>query len=156
MAIFRKGYANTTANIDTIVITHDVKRAVTEANVPHGIAHVFVPAGSAGVGLFENDPKIYEDYKKWIETQVPATQEKRPERRSGSGRNFAHLRAKLVGNSVQIPIAENKMQMGAWQEVILFDFDDKIGRREYFILVFGEAAAGGGGGGQGGGMFGGF
>jgi len=155
MAIFRRGYANVTANIDSIVITHDVKRAVSEANLPHGMALIFVPIGSSGVALLENDPKIYEEYKKWIETQVPATQEKRPERRSGSGRNYAHLRAKLVGQSVQIPIAENKLQMGAWQELILFDFDDKIGRREFFILVFGEGAAGGGGGGQGGG-FGGF
>jgi secondary thiamine-phosphate synthase enzyme len=155
MPVFRKGYANVSANIDTVIVTHDVKRAVTEANLPHGIVLVFVPMGSSGVALLENDPKIYEDYKKWIEAQVPATQEKRPDRKSGSGRNYAHLRAQLVGHSVQIPIAENRLQIGPWQEIVLFDFDDKIGRREFFILVLGEAA-GGGGGGAGGGGFGGF
>src|SRR5262245_17204348 len=130
MAIFRKGYANVTANTDTIVISHDVKRAVSEANLPFGVVHVFIPVGTAAVAVLENDPKICEDYKKFIETQIPATQEKRPDRRSGSGRNFAHLRAQLIGHSVQIPIAEGKLQIGAWQDVVLFDFDDKIARRE--------------------------
>ncbi|MFO1518934.1 MAG: secondary thiamine-phosphate synthase enzyme YjbQ [bacterium] len=143
MATFRRGYANVTANIDTLVITHDVKRAFSESNLQAGIVLVFMPIGSTGVTLLENDPKIHEDFKKWIETQVPATTEKRPDRRSGSGRSFAHLRAKLVGYSVQIPVAEGKLQMSPWQEVVLYDFDDKIGRREFFILVTGEGGGGG-------------
>lgn len=138
MAIFRRSYANVTANIDTLVISHDVKRAVSEANAAHGLAVVFVPAGTTGIAVLENDPKIYEDYKKWVENQVPATQEKRPDRRSGTGRNFAHLRAQLVGHSTVIPIAEGKLQIGAWQEIVLFDFDDKVGRREFFIQILAE------------------
>jgi thiamine phosphate synthase YjbQ (UPF0047 family) len=43
---------------------------------------------------------------------------KAPERKSGTGRNLP-LRAQLVGHSVQIPIAENRLQLGAWQEVVL-------------------------------------
>ncbi len=140
MAIFKKGYINTTAQIDAVVVSHDVKRAVSEANLPQGLVTVFVPAGSAGVAILENDPKIQEEYKKWVELQVPATAEKRPDRRSGTGRTFAHLRAKLVGVSVHVPLAEGKLQMSPWQEIVLFDFDDKVGRREFFISVMGEAA----------------
>jgi secondary thiamine-phosphate synthase enzyme len=139
MALFRKGYANITANIDSVVISHDIKKVVTEANIQYGFVQVFVPIGTSGVTLLENDPKIFEDYKKWIELHIPATEEKRPERRSSSGRNYAHLRAQLVGVSVQVPIAEGKLQMGSWQEIVLFDFDDKLGRREFYIFVMGEA-----------------
>lgn len=142
MGLFRRGYVNVTANIDTSVISHDVKRMVTEANLPMGFVQVFVPTGTTAVALLENDPKLYEDFKKWVETQVPATQDKRPERRSGTGRNYAHLRAQLVGHTVQIPIAEGKLQLGPWQEVVFFDFDDKVGRREYYILVSGEGGGG--------------
>lgn len=136
MGLFRRCYANVTAQIDTLIVSHDVKKVFAEANVESGLLQVFLPIGTAGVAILENDPKIYEDYKKWVESQVPATNEGRPDRRSGSGRNYAHLRAQLVGHSVQIPIAERKLQMSPWQEVIVFDFDDKIGRREFFISVF--------------------
>ncbi len=140
MGLFRKAYASVTAKTDVLPVSFDVKRVVSEANLPFGFAQVFVPVGTAGVTLLENDPKIYEEYKNWIEAQIPASQDKRPDRRSGSGRNYAHLRAQLVGHSLILPIAEGKLQMSPWQEVVLFDFDDKIGRREFFILVSGEAA----------------
>ncbi len=140
MGLFRKAYVSVTAKTDMVPVFFDVKRVVTEANLPFGFVQVFVPVGTAGVAILENDPKIYEEYKNWIEAQIPASQEKRPDRRSGSGRNFAHLRAQLVGHSVTLPIAEGKIQVSPWQELVLFDFDDKIGRREFFILVSGEAA----------------
>lgn len=138
MAVFRKAYVNVTAQTDIIVVSHEVKKAVADAALAFGIAQVFSPVGTIGIAILENDPKIYEDYKKLIEAQIPATQEKRPDRRSFTGRNYSHLRAQMVGHSVQIPIAENKLQLGAWQEVVLFDFDDRICRREFFVLVTGE------------------
>lgn len=141
MGLFRKAYVNVTSAIDSLLITQDVKRVANEANLSLGIIQVFVPNATSGLALLENDPKIFEDYKKWIETQIPANNEKRPERRSGSGRNFAHLRAQFLAPSLSIPFAESKLQLGSWQEVVLFDFDDKISRREYFILATGESAA---------------
>ncbi len=146
MAVFRKAYVNVTSQIDISVISHDIKRVVTEANLPAGMVQILIPSGTSAVAMLENDPKIYEDYKKWIENQIPATSEKRPDRRSGSGRNYAHLRAQLVGHSLQLPVFEGKLQISPWQEILFFDFDDKPGRREYFILVAGEMAATAGGG----------
>jgi len=142
MALFRRCYVNVTAQIDTLIVTHDVKRVFNEADVESGLLQVFVPVGTVGVALLENDSKIYEEYKKLIESQVPITTEKRPDRRSGSGRVYAHLRAQLVGHTLQIPIAEKKLQLSPWQEVILFDFDDKIGRREFFISVLSSGGEG--------------
>ncbi len=139
MGLFRKAYVNVTTGLDSIVVTHDVKKVAAEANLNFGFIQVFVPNATSGLALLENDPKIFEDLKKWIELQVPASNEKKPERRSGSGRNFVHLRAQCLGQSVVIPFAEGKLQLGNWQEVIFFDFDDKVTRREYFILASGES-----------------
>lgn len=141
MALFKKAYVNVTSSTDLLIITHDVKRAVVEANLPFGIVQVFVPNSTSAVTLIENDPNLFNDIKKWIETSIPSTQDKRPERKSGTGKAFSHLRSQMFGCSVQIPIAENKLQIGNWQEVVFLDFDDKLTRREYFILVLGEAAA---------------
>ncbi|MCC6272438.1 MAG: YjbQ family protein [Deltaproteobacteria bacterium] len=142
MIFLRNYYVNTTAKTDVLLITHDVKRAIRESGVPSGLVTVLIPGATAGVALLENDPKIHEELKKWVETQIPAETGPRPNRRSGTGRNDAHLRAALIGLSLSIPLQDGKLMLGAWQEVVLFDFDDnKVGRREITIQVMGEGAA---------------
>jgi secondary thiamine-phosphate synthase enzyme len=138
MIFLRNYYINTTAKTDILVITHDVKRAVRESEIPSGTLTVFVPGATAGLAILEGDPKIYEEYKNWVESQIPVKGGPRPNRRSGTGRNEAHLRAALVGISVVIPVLESKLMLGPWQEVVLYDFDDKIGRREITIQLVGE------------------
>jgi hypothetical protein len=39
-ACFSQRLRECRANIDTVIVTHDVKRAVAEANLPHGIVLV--------------------------------------------------------------------------------------------------------------------
>ena len=142
MIFLRNYYVNTTAKVDVLLITHDVKRAVRESGIQSGLITILIPGGTAGVTLLENDPKIHEDLKKWVETQVPADTGPRPNRRSGSGRNDAHLRAALIGVSACIPLVDGKVMLGAWQEVVLYDFDDsKVARREITIQIQGEGPA---------------
>ena len=141
MFFLRNYYVNTTANLDTLVISHDIKRAVRESNILSGLVTILVPGATAGLVILENDPKIYEEYKAWVERQIPLTKSPRPSRRSGTGRNEAHLRAALVGVSLSIPLQDGKLMLGAWQEVVLFDFDDKVGRREICIQISGEGAS---------------
>lgn len=142
MIFLRNYYVNTTLKTDVLLITHDVKRAVRESNIPNGLVTVLIPGGTAGVILLENDPKIHEDLKKWVETQVPAESGPRPSRRSGSGRNDAHLRSALIGLSLSMPLQDGKLMIGPWQEVVLYDFDDnKVCRREVTIQIVGEGAA---------------
>lgn len=142
MIFLRNYYINTSAKVDVLLVTHDVKRAVRESGIMSGLVTVLVPGSTAGITLLENDPKIHEELKVLIETQVPAQTGPRPSRRSGSGRNDAHLRAALIGSSVSIPLMDGKLMMGAWQEVVLYDFDDnKVARREITIQILGEAPA---------------
>ncbi|HKY64224.1 MAG TPA: secondary thiamine-phosphate synthase enzyme YjbQ [bacterium] len=142
MIFLRNYYVNTTAKVDVLLITHDVKRAVRESGIQSGVITILIPGGTAGVALLENDPKIHEDLKKWIETQVPAETGPRPNRRSGSGRNDAHIRSALIGVSLVLPLMDGKLMIGAWQEVVLYDFDDsKVARREITIQIMGEGPA---------------
>ncbi len=142
MIFLRNYYVTTTAKTDVLVISQDVKRAVRESAVQSGAVHILIPGGTAGVTLLENDPKIYEEYKGWVESQIPASSGSRPSRRSGSGRNDAHLRASLIGVTLSIPLMDGKLMTAPWQEVVLFDFDDsKVGRREITIQVMGDGGA---------------
>lgn len=143
MIFLRNYYVNTTQKTDVLVITHDVKRAVRESGIPSGTVNILIPGATAGVTLLESDPKIYEGLKNWVEGQFPAIPGARPSRRSGSGKDEAHLRAALIGLTLAIPLQDGKLMTGAWQEVVLFDFDDsKVGRREITIQIQGDAPGG--------------
>ena len=143
MGILRKCYINAGAGIDCLPITFEVKKAVADAGLSFGSVQVFSASATTAVTVLENDVKVHEEYKAFIEKCVPAVEEKRPDRRSGTGRNFAHVRAALCGNSLSIPVAESKLMLGAWQEVVVIDFDDKVCRREIIIVVSGESSSGG-------------
>lgn len=138
MIFLRNYYVNSTAKTDIHLITHDVKRAIRESEIQNGVLTVLVPGATAGLALLENDPKIHEEYRTWVEAQIPAQGGARPSRRSGSGRNDAHLRAALTGLSLTMPVMQGQLAVGPWQEVVLFDFDDKVGRREITIQIVGE------------------
>jgi secondary thiamine-phosphate synthase enzyme len=120
------------------VITPEVKQAIREAAVQNGLLTILIPGATAGVTLLEGDTKVHEEYLKWVLSQVPESEGPRPSRRSGSGRNSAHLRAALVGAQLTLPLQGGKLMSGPWQEVVLFDFDDKVGRREITIQILGE------------------
>lgn len=138
MIFLRNYYVNTTAKTDILLITHDVKRALRESGITNGSLTILVPGGTAGVTLLEEDKKIHEEFRNMIENQVPGSEGPRPNRRSGSGRNSAHLRAALVGLNLVLPVQDGKLMIGHWQEVVLYDFEDRPGRREFSIQASGE------------------
>ncbi len=142
MIFLRNYYANTTSKTDALLVTEDIKRAVRESGILQGLITVLVPGGTAGVVMLENDPKLREEYKLWIEQQVSAKSGSRPARKSGTGKDEAHLRAALVGAQISIPLQNGKPMLGAWQEVVLLDFEDKVGRREFTIQIMGEGGEG--------------
>lgn len=133
-------YLNTTKGIDILNVTVDVKRGLRESQVVNGLVTVMVPGSTAGVVILENDRAVQEEYKKLIASFVGDPTGERPARRSGSGHNEAHLRAAFLPRSVTIPVKDGKLLLGPWQEVLVFDFDDKVGRLEVCIHVMGEGA----------------
>jgi secondary thiamine-phosphate synthase enzyme len=138
----RNYYVPATAKVEIRVITSEVKQAIRESGVQNGVLTVVIPGATAGVILLEGDPKIHEEYLKWVQAQIPESTGDRPNRRSGSGRNSAHLRAAMVGVQLTLPLASGKLMCGPWQEVVLLDFDDKAGRREITIQILGEGKPG--------------
>jgi secondary thiamine-phosphate synthase enzyme len=139
MIFLRNYYVNTTGKTDVLNITHDVKRALRESGIANGSVTILIPGATAGVALLEGDPKIQAAYRDWVETQVPASEGIRPNRRSGTGKDSAHLRAAIVGLNMVLPVQGGKLMIGPWQEVTLLDFEDKAGRREITIQVAGDS-----------------
>lgn len=102
-------------------ITAQVQRIVDAAGAADGYALVLVPHTTAGVTINENaDPDVVHDVLAQLDEMVPWEQ---PFYKHGEGNSAAHVKASMMGSSVQILIRAGKMVLGTWQGVYLCEFD---------------------------------
>lgn len=103
-----------------IDITPAVQRFVERAGLRDGIVTVFVPHTTAGVTINENaDPDVTADMKTVLERVVPWE----GGYRHREGNAAAHVKASLMGSSVQVLVQDSKIRLGIWQSIYFCEFD---------------------------------
>jgi secondary thiamine-phosphate synthase enzyme len=101
-------------------VTAQVARVVEAARVQDGVVTLFVPHTTAAVTINENaDPAVQADLLAWLARLVPAS----PSFAHAEGNSDAHIKASLVGPSVQVPVAGGRLLLGTWQGVYFCEFD---------------------------------
>ena len=55
----------------------------------------------------------------------------------GSDDMPAHIKASLLGSSVQIPITKGKLNLGIWQGIYLCEHRNHGGNRKLVVTIFG-------------------
>lgn len=101
-------------------ITREVQAAVSELAIKNGIATVFIPHTTAGVTINENaDPDVTADIEASLERTVPW----QAKYRHSEGNAAAHVKASMMGSSVQVIVKEGRLQLGIWQSIYFCEFD---------------------------------
>ena len=110
-------------------ITPEVREALQETGAQEGIAVVYVPHTTAGVGINENsDPDVKTDVLIALERAFP---ENLPYRHA-EGNSTAHLKSLYVGSSATLIVHEGSLELGTWGGVYFCEFD---GARQRTMLV---------------------
>lgn len=116
---------------ELIDITSRVKEEVAHSGIKNGICHVYIPHTTAGVTINENaDPSVREDILMTMKKLVP---DNLPYRHS-EGNSPAHVKASLVGSSVNVILDEGRLQLGTWQGIFFCEFDGPRSRRAYIHI----------------------
>lgn len=123
-----------TSRTSMINVTRKVQEAVKESGVQSGLCTVFVPHTTAGITINENaDPDVVSDMLKEINKIVPF--EDNYDHLEGN--SAAHIKASMMGFSVQVIVANGKLMLGTWQGIYFCEFDGPRNRK-VFIKVIGE------------------
>ena len=125
----------TTDETDILDLTADVQEAVHESGVRDGLAVVFVPGSTAAVTTIEYESGVVDDLRKAIERMAPKNIHYAHDARWGDGNGYSHVRAALLGPSVQVPVLDGRLALGTWQQIVLCDFDNKPRRRRVLVQV---------------------
>jgi secondary thiamine-phosphate synthase enzyme len=115
-------------------ITREIQASISELGLQNGTATVFVPHTTAGITMNENaDPDVVSDMMDALEKAVPW----QSGYRHTEGNAAAHVKASIMGSSVQIIVDGGRLQLGTWQAVYFCEFDGPRSRNVWVTAVGG-------------------
>ncbi len=129
---------NTKGSCDIIDITPKVQEQVAREKIRRGAVSLFVSGSTAALTTIEYEPGLIQDLKEFLEKFIPSNRKYHHDERWGDDNGFSHLRASLLGPSLQIPVEGGRLLLGTWQQIVLLDFDNRPRRREVVVQVIGE------------------
>jgi secondary thiamine-phosphate synthase enzyme len=119
------------------LITEEVMRKLKD--LPSiGILNLFIKHTSAGLTINENaDPSVRVDFESIFNKLVPENQPFYTHTMEGADDMPAHVKASLVGTSIQIPITDGELNLGLWQGIYLCEFRNNGGSRKIIATILG-------------------
>jgi secondary thiamine-phosphate synthase enzyme len=117
-------------------ITTAVQTEVRKAKLSEGLCTVFVRHTSASLVIQENaDPSAKRDLERWIARLVPEGDPFYTHDTEGPDDMPAHIRAALTASSLSIPIVNEKLALGTWQGIYLWEHRRQGSLRELVLHI---------------------
>tara|TARA_R110002012_G_scaffold19465_10_gene70328 strand:+ start:7650 stop:8072 length:423 start_codon:yes stop_codon:yes gene_type:complete len=122
------------------LITDTVIDALPEIRkIKTGFLQVFIKHTSASLTINENaDPTVRTDFESHINTMVPENAPYYVHNYEGPDDMPAHIKASLMGASIQVPITQGSLNMGIWQGIYLCEHRNHASGRKLVITAYGN------------------
>ncbi|MFV0540196.1 MAG: secondary thiamine-phosphate synthase enzyme YjbQ [Aestuariibaculum sp.] len=121
------------------LITDEILSGFNEiSQIKMGQLQVFIKHTSASLTINENaDYTVREDFESHFNAMVPENKPYYKHTDEGADDMPAHIKASMLGASVQIPITNGKPNCGIWQGIYLCEHRNCAGSRYVVITAFG-------------------
>ena len=123
------------------LITEQLVTAIPEiAKIQTGLLHVFIMHTSASLTVNENaDPDVPLDLETSLNALAP---EDFPYRHTCEGPDDmpAHVKASLMGSSVNVPVRDGRLCLGTWQGIYLCEHRNRAAGRRLTLTLQGKLA----------------
>ena len=122
------------------LVTREVLSQLPEIkNIHIGLLNVFIKHTSASLTINENaDPTVRQDFESYFNRAVPEDEPYYKHLDEGSDDLPAHLKASILGASVNIPVSAGELNIGIWQGIYLCEHRNHGGSRTLVITLQGE------------------
>ena len=110
----------TSSRVQFLNITSEIRRAIAETGLKEGTALVYVPHTTAGITINEAaDPAVVSDINRKLSQLIPVE----GSYRHTEGNSDAHIKASLMGSSIQVIVSAGNLVLGEWQGIFFCEFD---------------------------------
>jgi secondary thiamine-phosphate synthase enzyme len=127
----------TQGDCDIVDVTNEVQAVVTRQRFDEGQVLVFASGSTAGLTTIEHEPGLLEDLPAAFERLVPRGLRYAHHERWHDGNGHSHVRASLLGPSLNVPFKGGRLLLGTWQQIILVDFDNRPRERRLVVQLTG-------------------
>ncbi|PIU56417.1 MAG: secondary thiamine-phosphate synthase enzyme [Deltaproteobacteria bacterium CG07_land_8_20_14_0_80_38_7] len=130
---------NTNGNCDLVDITGDVKDILDKSGFKNGAIVLFHVGSTAGITTIEYEPGLANfDLASAFERIAPEEAYYRHEETWHDNNGHSHIRASILGPSLNIPFIDGQLTLGTWQQIVLVDFDTHSRTRTIICQIIGE------------------
>ena len=128
----------TRGECDIIDITDRIGGILTDSGLSMGLCTIFCPGSTGAITTIEYEGGLLKDFPKAMERIAPRETKYEHDKKWHDGNGHAHIRSSIVGPSLTIPIVDNRMTLGTWQQVIFVDYDNRPRSRKLEVVLVGE------------------
>jgi secondary thiamine-phosphate synthase enzyme len=128
----------TAGNTDLIDITSAVETIIDRSEMNSGLINLFVPGSTGALTTIEFEDALVRDLKECVDEIAPKNRNWAHNATWGDGNGHSHLRASIFGPSLSIPVVNNRLIRGTWQQVVFIDFDNRARQRKIVVTLVGE------------------
>lgn len=109
-----------------------INQEIEKENIKDGIVVIYVPHTTAGCVINENaDPSVKKDILEFLNTHIP----KDKKYYHTEGNADAHIKASIIGNSLNLIISGGKVILGSWQGIFFCEFDGPRTRKIFIQVI---------------------
>ena len=122
------------------IVTNEIVSKISEIDdIKVGLLNLFIKHTSASLTINENaDPSVRVDFESHFNHTVPENQYFYQHTYEGPDDMPAHLKASIIGSSINVPIRNGYLALGTWQGIYLCEHRDKGASRKIVATMQGE------------------
>ena len=120
-------------------ISKEVENWIQHQNIRSGLLTLFIPHTSVSLIIQENsDPDVLIDLYQFFNRLVPDGDPLYDHQAEGPDDMPAYIRSVLTQTQLSIPVRENRMALGIWQGIYLFEHRVYPHNRNVLLHLLGE------------------
>lgn len=136
MAIVNEKFTiNTEGNNDIIDITKQVQNCVYQHELKNALVCVSIQGSTSAITTIEYEDGLVLDLKEVLEKIAPTGVEYHHDEIWHDGNGYAHVRASIIGSSINVALVDGLLNLGTWQQIVLLDFDNKPRSRNITVQL---------------------
>ena len=128
----------TNGEVDIIDITGQIQDIVKKSKINNGIACIFVPGSTGSITTIEYEPGLKKDFPRALQKIAPKAEHYDHHETWHDDNGHSHVRASLMGPSMNVPIIDNKIIHGTWQQIVFVELDTSPRNRNLIVQIVGE------------------
>ena len=129
----------TEGNDQILDVTADLQALVSGSGITTGQLTAMVVGSTAALTTVEYEPGLVgHDIAAALERVAPRDGRYEHEKMWHDDNGHSHVRASLIGPSLALPIVQNSIPLGTWQQVVLVDLDTRPRDRQIEVNLVGE------------------